>query len=231
MNHAWYQVLSLIYGYLSAAAIVVVLLAAIKRIFSDAALLRRVRKHTPQVGAVGTLRVLSAGSRRLPAGTKIRVPYEGTLGSSHSCDVHIPYRRIHMRSAFFWMEKDGLHMVALHKDGLFADDVAVNPGDEAILEDGAVLRIRELKFQFSLHQAAISGMDALDVGPYVTSERRSSARQGRAEGIGAPGRGEKRREKKLAKKLVQDNGKKPARSPAGKKKDDAAPRKQAAKKR
>ena len=201
MNQAWYQVISLVYGYLAAAAIVVVVLMTIRKLFSDAALLRRVKKNTPQVGAVGTLKVLSAGTRRLPAGSEIRVPYEGTMGASHSCDVCIPYRRVHLRSAFFWMEKDGLHMVALHRDGFLADDVVVEPGDEAILSDGAVHCVRDLKFLLKLYPAAKGRTDELNIGPYVTSARRSRAQQGKGEGIGAPGKGEIRREKKIRSKL------------------------------
>ena len=201
MNQAWYQVISLVYGYLAAAAIVVVVLMTIRKLFSDAALLRRVKKNTPQVGAVGTLKVLSAGTRRLPAGSEIRVPYEGTMGASHSCDVCIPYRRVHLRSAFFWMEKDGLHMVALHRDGFLADEVVVEPGDEAILSDGAVLRVRDLKLLLKLYPAAKARTDELNIGPYVTSARRSRAQQGKGEGIGAPGKGEIRREKKIRSKL------------------------------
>ena len=201
MNSAWYQVVSLLYGYLATAAIVVIVLLTVRKLISDAALLRRVRKNTPQLGAVGTLRVLSAGSRRLPAGYEIRVPYEGTLGAAHSCDVYLPYRRVHLRSAFFWMEKDGLHMVALHRDGFFADDVAVEPGDEAVLGDGAVLRVRELKLQLKLYPAAQARMDEMNVGPYVTDARKNRAQQGHGEGIGAPGKGEIRREKKHREKL------------------------------
>ena len=201
MNQAWYQVVSLVSGYLAAAASVVIVLMTVRKLFSDTALLRRVKKNTPQVGAVGTLKVLSAGTRRLPAGTEIRVPYEGTMGAAHSCDVCIPYRRVHLRSAFFWMEKDGLHMVALHRDGFFADDVVVEPGDEAILSDGAVLRVRDLKLLLKLYPAAKVRTDELNIGPYVTSARRSRAQQGKGEGIGAPGKGEIRREKKIRKKL------------------------------
>jgi hypothetical protein len=186
--------------------------------------MRRVKKNTPQAGAVGTLCVLSAGSRRLSAGTEIRVPYEGTLGSAHSCDVCIPYRRVHMRSAFFWMEKDGLHIVALHKDGFFVDDVAVEPGDEAILEDGAVLRVRELKLVLRLYSSALARMDTEEIAPYVTSERRSHAQQGRGEGIGAPGKGEMRREKKLRRKMNAEKNN-------VKEKKNAAPRRTAKEKR
>lgn len=215
MNWAWYQVVSLLYGYLAAAALAAILLLTMKKLLSDAALLRRVKKNTPQVGAVGTLRVVSCGTRRMPEGMEIRVPYEGTLGAAHSCDVCIPYRRVHMRSAFFWMEKDGLHMVALHKDGFFADDVAINPGDEAILGDGAVLRVREMRMELSLYPAALARMNGEVVLPYVTSERRTRAQQGRGEGIGAPGKSEMRREKKLNRKI--DAQKPQERRAAGKK--------------
>lgn len=200
MDPAWYQVVSLLYGYLAAAAIVIIALLTLRRVLSDAALFRRVKKNTPQIGAVGTLKVLGGGTRRMPAGTQIRVPYEGTLGAAHSCDVCIPYRRVHLRSAFFWMEKDGLHMVALHRDGFFADGVAVDPGDEAILSDGAELRVRDLRLLLKLYPAAQERVNGMSNGPYVTTARKSRAQQGFGEGIGAPGKGEIRREKKLRKK-------------------------------
>ena len=213
MNQAWYQVLSLLYGYIAAAAIVLVVLLSLYKMLSDGALSRRIRKNSPRIGAVGVLRVIGGGTRRLPMGHEIRIPYEGTLGSAHSCDVCIPYRRIHMRSAFFWMDHDGLHLVALHKDGFLADEVRVNAGDEAILENGAVLRVRELKLELRLYPHALEHHGGLDIGPYVTTERKSRAQQGRGEGIGAPGMREARREKKLRMKLdaPQKKEKKPAK--------------------
>jgi len=197
VTQAWYQVFSLVYGYAAAAAIAVIALLSLRATVRESRLWRRVRKGLPGGGAAGTLKVLSAGSRRLPAGTVLYVPYEGTMGSAHSCDVCIPYRKVHMRSAFFWMEKDALHMVALHRDGFFVDDVAVEPGDEAVMGDGTVLRVGELKMVLSLR----GGEKERDMGPYVTSARRSKAQQGRGDGIGAPGKGEARREKKIQKRM------------------------------
>ena len=201
MNEAWYRVASQSFGYLSAAIIVLIVLLAARKYVRDRGVWRRVRKNLPQAGAVGCLRVLS-GSRRLPAGEEIRVPYEGTMGSSHSCDVCIPVRKVHMRSAFFWVEKDALHMAALHRDGFLVDDVPVEPGDEAVLMDGAVLRVGDAKMVLRLYGG--SRRHAGGDGPYVTSARRSDAKRGRGDGIGAPGKGEIRREKKLRKK--QDEG-------------------------
>lgn len=87
------------------------------------------KKICRRQGAAGTFRVLTAGSRRLPAGEELRIPFEGTLGAAMSCDVCIPYKKVHMRSAFFWMEGEELHMVPLHKDGFQVDDTPVEPGD------------------------------------------------------------------------------------------------------
>ena len=201
MTQAWFQVLSLCFGYISAALIALIVLLAARKYASDRAVYARVMRHTPQVGAAGVLRVLSGG-RRLAAGEELSVPYEGTMGSGHSCDICIPVRKVHMRSAFFWMEEGRLHMAALHRDGVLVDDVPVEPGDEAVLEDGAVVRVGDAKLVLRLYGAK-RGRGAKD-DPYVTSERRRNARQGRGEGIGAPGKGEIRREKKLMKQRALD---------------------------
>ena len=195
MTNAWYQVLSLSFGYVSCAIAVICVFLALRRFLRDRRILRRVRRSTPHVGSAGTLRVLNAGLRRMPAGMQIRVPYEGTLGASHSCDVCIPQRRVHMRSAFFWMEGDGLHMVALHRDGFVVDDVPVEPGDEAILGDGALLEIRGVKLVWHMKDGRKASFEPV-TGPYVTTQRKSRAQQGRGDGLGAPGKGEIRREKK-----------------------------------
>ena len=193
MNGAWYRVASQSFSYLSAAMIVLIVLLSARKYMRDRGVWRRVRRNLPQAGAFGCFKVLSGG-RRLPAGAEIRVPYEGTMGSSHSCYVYIPVRKVHMRSAFFWVEGSELHMAALHRDGFTVDSVPVEPGDEAVLRDGAVLRVGEAKMVLRLHggKRARTGGD----GPYVTSARRSRAQQGRGDGIGAPGKAEQRREKK-----------------------------------
>lgn len=203
MSQAWYQVLSLVFGYMSMAMILLVLLLSLRKYLSDRALWRRVRRNLPQAGAVGTFKVISGGTRRLRAGEEIRIPYEGTLGSSHSCDVCIPVRRVHMRSAFFWAEQDELHMAALHRDGFLVDDVPVEPGDEAVLRNGAILAVGEAKLV--LHLYGSKRLYMTQDGPYVTTARRSKAQQGKGDGIGAPGRAEERREKKLRKKQAQQD--------------------------
>ena len=201
MTQAWVQVLSLLFGYVSAAIILLIVLLALRKYASDRALWRRVRRELPQAGAVGQLVVLDGG-RRLRLGEEISVPYEGTMGASHSCDVCIPARKVHMRSAFVWMANDGLHMVALHRDGFLADGVPVEPGDEAVLRDGAVLCVGEAKLALRLSGTEAAPGD----GPYVTRARRSRAQQGRGEGIGAPGKGELRRERKRLARETQARG-------------------------
>ena len=182
------------FGYLSAAIIALIVLLAFRKYAKDRALWRRVKKNLPRTGAAGRLIVLSAGNRRLPAGTELRVPFEGTLGGSMGCDVCVPYKRVHMRSAFFWVEGEALHLVPLHKDGFLADETPIEPGDEAIMRDGAMLRVGELKLVLRMYDRGegIVGADE----PYVTRARRSKAGQGRGDGLGAPTRGAIRREKK-----------------------------------
>ena len=158
------------FGYLSAAIIALIVLLAFRKYTKDRALWRRVKKNLPRTGAAGRLIVLSAGNRRLPAGTELRVPFEGTLGGSMGCDVCVPYKRVHMRSAFFWVEGEALHLVPLHKDGFLADETPIEPGDEAIMRDGAMLRVGELKLVLRMYD--------------------------RGDGLGAPTRGAIRREKK-----------------------------------
>lgn len=214
MTRAWVQVLSMLFGYLSAGIILLIVLLALRKYASDRALWHRVARDVPQAGAVGQLRVL-CGGRRMSAGEEIRVPYEGTMGASHSCDVCIPARKVHMRSAFFWMESDGLHMVALHRDGFLVDDVPVEPGDEAVLRHGAVLRVGEAKLALTLCESR--RLRTTEDGPYVTSARRGQAKAGRGDGVGAPGRGEMRREKKLREKQKR-SARENAEKEAGKKK-------------
>ena len=209
MTEAWYRVASQSFGYLSAVIIAVIVVLSARKYVRDRGVWRRVRRNLPQAGTFGCFRVLSGG-RRLPAGEEIRVPYEGTMGSSHNCDVYIPVRKVHMRSAFFWVEKDELHMAALHRDGFTVDDVPVEPGDEAVLREGAVLRVGEAKM--SLHLYKRGGMHTGGDEPYVTRERRVNAKRGKGDGIGAPGKAEMRREKKLRQKLEETAPEKKTRS-------------------
>jgi len=86
--------------------------------------------------------------------------------------------------------------------------VPVEPGDEAVLCDGALLQIGEVKLVLHMKDAERSSFEPT-TGPYVTPARKSRAQQGKGDGIGAPGRGEIRREKKLEeKKRKQERQKK-----------------------
>ena len=198
------------FGYLSAAIIALIVLLAFKKYAQDRALWRRVKRNLPQAGAAGRFIVLSAGSRRLPAGTELRVPFEGTLGGSMSCDVCVPYKKVHMRSAFFWVEGEELHLVPLHKDGFLADETPIEPGDEAVMRDGAILRVGELKLVLRMYDRD---------EPYVTSARRSKAGQGRGDGLGAPTRGAIRREKKKLNQSEADEKKRASAAQKREKKD------------
>lgn len=228
MTQAWYQVASMGFGYLSAGIIALIVLLALRRYAGDRALWRRVRRNLPQAGAAGTLVVLASNSRRLSPGQEIRVPYEGTLGSAIGCDVCMP--KVHMRSAFFWVEGDEMHMVPLHRDGFQADDVPVEPGDEAVLRDGAVLRVGEMKLVFRLCDRSGARRREEQDGPYVTNARRSKAQQGRGDGVGAPGRGEVRREQKreMKREMRREKKREPRREEQATDQDDGRQAREAA---
>ncbi len=200
MTDAWYRVASQSYGYLSALIIAIIVIMAARKILSDQRLCRRISQRLPQLGAAGTLRVRSSGGKRFTPGQEIPLPYEGTLGFAHRCDVRIPYRKIHMRSAFFWFDQGEMHLSALHSDGFHADGVPVEAGDEAVMGEGAELRLGELSFTLHIHNARHERpMD----GPYVTPARQKRARSGHGEGIGGPGRNEERHEQRLTERQRQ----------------------------
>ena len=202
------------FGYLSAAIIALIVLLAFKKYAQDRALWRRVKRNLPQAGAAGRFIVLSAGSRRLPAGTELRVPFEGTLGGSMSCDVCVPYKKVHMRSAFFWVGGGVLHLRPVHKGVFRGEEARVGPGDEAVVRGGGLRRWG--KWRRVLGWYARGGGPAGGAEPYVTSARRSKAGQGRGDGLGAPTRGAIRREKK---KLNQSEADEKKRASAAQKKE------------
>ncbi len=192
MQEVWYQVLSLGFGYFSAAVILLVVIWSIRKVFSDHGTWSRLKRDIPEMGAAGKLRVLSASRGRIEAGQEFLVPYEGTVGSALGCDIVIPSRKVHLRAAFLWMDDGALHMVPLHRDGFEVDGVAVEPGDEAVLSDGAILVIRDLKLIFECFETGDADRKIGD-DPYVTHARRILVHQGKGAGIGNPGKAEKKK--------------------------------------
>ena len=93
-------------------------------------------------------------------------------------------------------------MDSCDEGSILVDGVDVEPGDEAVMLDGAVLCVGELKMVLRLYKH--SGVKAVEIveEPYVTRARRGRAQQGHGDGIGAPGRGQIRREKKQWKKRL-----------------------------
>ena len=184
MNEAWFRVAGTAFSCLAAGAAGLVVLLAFLQDHRERAHWRRLMKDQPEIGAACVFRVTASETRRLTVGRELRVPDEGTLGAAGSCDVCIPYRKVHLRSAFFWMEKDGLHMVPLHRDGFLVDGVRAEPGDEAVLQNGAVLKLGDLCLTLKMGRPGVFAAD----GPYVTRARRERAGTGHGDGVGAPGR-------------------------------------------
>jgi len=145
MNEAWYRVAGMAFSAFSALAAGAVVFLSIRQNRLDAQVRKSAERDTPGLGEAYALRVVSAGfGRRLTEGDRFSVPDEGILGSARSCDVVIPYRGVRGRVAFFRAEKDGLHMMPLARDGFLVDGEQARPGDEAILREGAELRLKKL---------------------------------------------------------------------------------------
>ena len=208
MNEAWYRVAGMAFCYLAVLTAFCVVFVSLRRDAWERALWRRVRRSTPGVGTACVFRVISAEGKRLEEGQELAVPFEGTLGAASACDVCIPNPRVHLRSAFFWMEKDGLHMAPLHRDGFLVDGQQANPGDEAILRDGAELEVPAASVRVGA-ELRLGGLRLrLRMGaapeekatvPYVTKARQKTAGRGRGDGLGAKGRRETYAARKMKK--------------------------------
>ncbi|MBR1708489.1 MAG: hypothetical protein IJ719_06650 [Clostridia bacterium] len=182
---AWYAVMSMGFGYLSAAIIFLIVVLTLRKHLRDRQIWRKVNRQKREIVAAGTFTVLSGGNRRLPVGTELTVPYEGTLGSAPGCDIVLPVRKLHMRSAFFWVEGEKLHLVPIQKDAILVDDEPAGPGDEAILLSDAELSVNGLRMRLTIYRQQAGKVGRED--PYVTRARRARAHQGRGKGIGSIG--------------------------------------------
>lgn len=149
-------------------------------VIRDLHLRRQVMQKLPDAGYIGSFYVMSGESRRMEEGDEIRLPCEGTLGSSNACDVCVHHGSVPAKAAIFWLEKDGLHMVPADPGGFLADGARVGPGDEAVLLHGAAVCVGEVLLQLRLFSGVelLGALDA-DGEPYVTPEARRRASRGK----------------------------------------------------
>ena len=197
--NAWYQVLSMGFGYISVAIILVIIILALRIWMQDRKRYRRVKKAFPQTGNAGYFEIME-GRGRLQSGMKIPVSYEGILGAAPGCDICLPMRGIHLRSAFFWVEDAQLHLVPIRNDVLKTDGQRIKPGDEAVLREGARLEVSGLGMKLHLNagHTAHAPQD-----PYVTRERRKIARSEKGNAIGDGGVSAEKTMKRTRKRLVR----------------------------
>ena len=111
MSSELYEVLALAARYLFALLGILIVLRAFLWLLAD----RQDRHHRlrrlPDAGMIGEMVVLS-GSRELPEGVSLPVPWEGVLGSVRSCDVIVPcpgVRKRHLRFSF--IPNEGLRIL------------------------------------------------------------------------------------------------------------------------
>ncbi|MBQ7486877.1 MAG: hypothetical protein IJT77_05255 [Clostridia bacterium] len=183
---AWYSVLSMGFGYLSALLILLVVVISVRKTASDQRIYRKVVREKRQVAYAGELVVLTGSGRKLQSGDVLGIPYEGTIGAASGCDVVLSVRRLHMRSAFFWVEQNQMHMVPVQRDTILVDDEPLKPGDEAVMTSGAVLSVNGVKMELHIFEDSPAVYGQMET-PYVTKARRAQVHLGRGKGFGNSG--------------------------------------------
>ena len=98
-----YEVLSLAARYLFALLGVVIVLRSYTWLLADRAEKHRRLRRLPDAGTIGEL-LVCRGSRDLPEGTGLPVPWEGELGSVRSCDITVPCEGVKKRHLRFSYE-------------------------------------------------------------------------------------------------------------------------------
>ena len=198
---AWYSVLAMGFGYLSAAIILMIVVISVRKTVKDRRIWKRAVAAQRQLEYAGELIVLSGGSKRLPAGEVLSVPYEGTIGLASGCDVVLSIRRLHLRAAFFWVEGQRMYLVPVQKDAIEVDGELLRPGDEAVMTTGARLTVNGVSMELHLYEGSGLETEKLEY-PYVTRARRIQAHRGRGSGIGSSG--SVRRKEKGRKKAAEN---------------------------
>ena len=199
---AWYSVLAMGFGYLSAAIILMIVVISVRKTVKDRRIWKRAVAAQRQLEYAGELIVLSGGSKRLPAGEVLSVPYEGTIGLASGCDVVLSIRRLHLRAAFFWVDGNRMHVVPVQKEVIQVDGEMLRPGDEAIMTTGARLTVNGVLMELRLYEESEPEAGVFE-NPYVTKARRIQAHQGHGRGIGSSGSA--RQEKKGRKRRAEDS--------------------------
>ena len=195
---AWYSVMSMGFGYLSALLIFLIVLISVRKTAADHRIYKRVVRDKKQVAYAGELTVRSGSAKRLSAGTVLSVPYEGTIGAASGCDVVLSIRKLHHRSAFFWAEHGSLHLVPVQRDTILVDGDVLRPGDEAVMSSGAILSVNGVEMTLKMYDDSRASDGP--AGPYVTKARRVLVHQGRGKGIGSIGSTKEARGKRNGKK-------------------------------
>lgn len=174
MPTQWYQAASTAMSYFFTLLAVMIVYRSARWLISDERIRARALDALPDAGFIGHFVVLAGESRSLEPGDELSIPCEGTFGYSKRCDVYVRHRSLNAKEAYFWLDKDGLHMAPMYANSFIVDGEAVNAGDEAVMRNGAKVFVGEVQLQLKLLKG-IHFEDAIE--PYVTPERRKRARK------------------------------------------------------
>jgi len=139
-----YEVLSLALRYVFTFLGVLIVLRTWVRLLSDRRERHRRLRHLPDAGMIGEFVVL-AGSRDLPAGTRLSVPREGVLGSLRSCDLVVPCEGVKSNHLdFSWVDGTGLLISPRSRCEAFVNQVPLSCRTDPLsapLRSGSLLQV------------------------------------------------------------------------------------------
>ena len=144
MSSELYEVLALAARYLFALLGVLIVLRAFLWLLADRQDRHRRLRRLPDAGMIGEMVVLS-GSKELPEGISLPVPWEGVLGSVRSCDLIVPcpgVRKRHLRFSF--TPGEGLRILPESGCEAVVDDTVLDcrSGKTAVrMNHGSFLRV------------------------------------------------------------------------------------------
>ena len=150
------ETIDLVSRYLYAFLLLMVALAALGWVRSEAGFRRNRLRMLPSAGTIGELMVLQ-GSRDLPPQTWFPVSHEGVLGSVRSCDLVIPCPGVKSRHLdYVW--QDGVGLLVRPRSGceIWVNGILLDCRSDAAafpLTNGSVLQIGQAVLRLNVLKA------------------------------------------------------------------------------
>lgn len=153
MDASVYAVVAYIARYWFAGLAILIIWRAVRWLRQDVDRTTRAQRTLPDAGFIGEWAVVASDAPRMPAGTVLRAPRDGWIGSTRACDVRLMHAGVPARAARFYLREDGLHLLPQRRDTLLVDGEPVQR--EAVLRHGATLTVGGVTLQLRLFAGVI----------------------------------------------------------------------------